>query len=41
MSKVSDVYAVPADGSHWSVPQDFEAVFNWDYDPSRAAMLGL
>src|SRR5689334_9684267 len=41
MSKVSDVYAIPADGAHWSVPQDFDAVFNWTYDPSRAAMMGL
>ena len=41
MSKISDVYAIPVDGTHWSVPQDFDAVFNWSYDPSRVAMMGL
>jgi hypothetical protein len=36
-----DFYALATDGSTWSVPQDFEAVFNWDYDDGRAGMMGL
>lgn len=34
-------YAIPLEGSHWSVPQSFDATFNWKYDPERAAMMGL
>jgi hypothetical protein len=36
-----DFYALATEGSTWSVPQDFEAVFNWDYDEGRAGMMGL
>ena len=36
-----DLYALGTEGSTWSVDQDFEAVFNWDYDDGRAAMMGL
>src|SRR5215469_4329574 len=36
-----DLYALGTEGSTWSVPQDFDATFNWDYDEGRAAMMGL
>ena len=36
-----DLYALATEGSSWSVTQDFDAVFNWDYDDGRAAMMGL
>ncbi|MBV9332076.1 MAG: ferritin-like domain-containing protein [Alphaproteobacteria bacterium] len=36
-----DLYALSTEGSTFSIDQDFEAVFNWDYDQGRAAMLGL
>ncbi len=35
-----DLYALSTEGSTWSVSQDFDAVFNWDYDDGRAAMMG-
>jgi len=41
MAKLSDRYAIPADGSHHAVPQDFDVNFNWDYDDGRATMIGL
>ncbi|MGH7011254.1 MAG: ferritin-like domain-containing protein [Caulobacteraceae bacterium] len=36
-----DIYAIQPEGSTWTVPQDFEVAFNWDYDDGRAAMIGL
>jgi hypothetical protein len=36
-----DMYTLDTNGSTWSVPQGFDAVFNWDYDDGRAAMMGL
>jgi len=36
-----DLYALGTEGSTWSVKQDFDAVFNWDYDDGRAGMMGL
>jgi hypothetical protein len=36
-----DTYALSTEGSQWSVPQGFDAVFNWDYDDGRAGMMGL
>jgi P-aminobenzoate N-oxygenase AurF len=39
--KLSDQYAVPSDGTHLKVPQDFDVTFNWEYDEGRAAMMGL
>jgi len=42
MPKLADRYPFPApEGSHWSVPQDFDVEFNWDYDEGRATMMGL
>src|SRR5579863_5911589 len=36
-----DLYALGTEGSTWSVEQNFDVVFNWDYDDGRAAMMGL
>ena len=36
-----DLYALATEGSTWSVKQDYDATFNWDYDDGRAAMMGL
>jgi hypothetical protein len=36
-----DLYALSTEGSTWSVKQDFDTVFNWDYDDGRAGMMGL
>jgi hypothetical protein len=41
MSRVRDAYAIDPEGSNWTVPQDFDVAFNWDYDDGRAAMMGL
>jgi hypothetical protein len=42
MAKLADRYPFPAtEGSVWSVPQDFDVNFNWDYDDGRATMMGL
>ena len=38
---LKDNYTIPTDGSTWSVPQNFDATFNWDYDEGRVAMMGL
>src|ERR1041385_1791703 len=35
------LYAIATEDSTWAVPQNFEAVFNWDYDDGRAGMIGL
>ncbi len=34
-------YVIDPHGPTWSVPQNFDARFNWDYDDGRAAMMGL
>src|SRR6202012_102844 len=36
-----DLYTLSTEGSTWSVPQNFDVNFNWDYDDGRAAMMGL
>ena len=41
MASLREIYAIEPDGSLWSVPQDFNVHFNWDYDDGRAAMAGL
>jgi len=42
MGKLADRYPFPAaEGSRWHVPQDFDVVFNWDYDDGRQTMMGL
>ena len=35
-----DNYVIDTGGSTWSVPQNFDVRFNWDYDDGRAAMMG-
>src|SRR4051794_19062488 len=41
MSSFKNLYAIATEGSTWSVPQDFDVTFNWDYDDGRAGMMGL
>ncbi|HEX4741361.1 MAG TPA: ferritin-like domain-containing protein [Caulobacteraceae bacterium] len=41
MAKLRDIYAIQPEGSTYAVPQDFDVVFNWDYDEGRGAMMGL
>jgi P-aminobenzoate N-oxygenase AurF len=41
MAKLRDIYAIQPEGSTYAVPQDFNVMFNWDYDEGRAAMMGL
>jgi hypothetical protein len=36
-----DMYVLATGGSKWTVPQNFDTCFNWDYDDGRAAMMGL
>src|ERR1700733_13561577 len=36
-----DNYVIDPNGPTWSVPQNFDVTFNWDYDEGRAAMMGL
>jgi hypothetical protein len=38
---IKDVYAIPPDGSVWTVPQAYDARFNWDYDDGRQTMMHL
>ena len=41
MPKLSDIYATPAEASHWKVPQDFDVTFDFEYDDGRPTMMGL
>ena len=41
MPAITDLYAIPTDGSTWSVPQNFDVRFNWDYDDGRQTMMHL
>jgi hypothetical protein len=41
MPSLKDIYAIEPDGSKWSVPQNYDVNFNWDYDDGRVAMAGL
>ena len=36
-----DNYVIDPNGPVWTVPQNFDARFNWDYDDGRATMIGL
>jgi hypothetical protein len=38
---LSDLYPVPHIDPCWTVPQDFQAVFDWTYDEGRKQMLHL
>jgi hypothetical protein len=39
--ELSKLYAIALDETQWTVPQNFDAVFNWEYDSGRKAMMGL
>ena len=41
MPAIKDLYAIDPQGSNWTVPQNFDASFNWDYDDGREAMIHL
>jgi hypothetical protein len=41
MPSIKDIYAIEPEGSVWSVPQDFDVRFNWDYDDGRQTMMHL
>jgi hypothetical protein len=41
MASLKDIYAIDPDGSNWTVPQNYDVDFNWDYDDGRAAMARL
>ncbi len=38
---LSDLYPIPGIDPVWSVPQEFEAAFDWRYDDGRAHMMHL
>ncbi|WP_439817276.1 ferritin-like domain-containing protein [Zavarzinia sp. CC-PAN008] len=39
--RLADTYAIPVKDSVWTVPQGFDAAFDWRYDEDRAAMSHL
>jgi hypothetical protein len=39
--ELSKLYAIALDDTTWTVPQNFDATFNWTYDDGRKAMMGL
>jgi para-aminobenzoate N-oxygenase AurF len=41
MPSITGLYAIPTEGSLWSVPQAYDARFNWDYDDGRQSMMHL
>lgn len=41
MTAINDIYTLRPDGTHWTVPQDFDVAFNWDYDDGRQSMMHL
>jgi hypothetical protein len=41
MASLKDIYVIEPGGSNWTVPQDFDVNFNWNYDDGRAAMANL
>ncbi len=36
-----ELYPIPEIDRHWTVPQDFEAAFDWEYDEGRKHMMHL
>jgi len=38
---LKDMYTEALSDSHWRVPQDYDACFDWQYDQGRVAMIGL
>jgi hypothetical protein len=41
MASLESLYALGTEGSTFSVKQDFDAVFDWNYDDGRGAMMRL
>lgn len=41
MKSLRDLYAVPHIDSHWTIPQEFEAVFDWEFDEGRMQLMHL
>jgi len=41
MPSLRDLYPIPDIDPVWTVPQDFEAAFDWDYDDGRKQMMHL
>ncbi len=41
MASLRDLYPIPEIDSCWTVPQGFEAAFDWDYDDGRKQMMHL
>ena len=38
---LSDLYPIPDIDPVWTIPQDFDAAFDWRFDDGRAQMMGL
>ncbi|MBT8473194.1 MAG: ferritin-like domain-containing protein [Marinicaulis sp.] len=41
MASLRELYPIPEIDSCWTVPQDFEASFDWEYDDGRKQMMHL
>lgn len=39
--KLQDIYGIALKDTTWTIPQNFDACFDWKYDDSRKAMMGL
>ncbi|PWE16388.1 aminobenzoate oxygenase [Marinicauda salina] len=41
MTALRDLYPMPGIDSHWHVPQEYDAVFDWDFDDGRTTLMHL
>ena len=41
MTSLRELYPIPDIDPCWTVPQDFEAAFDWEYDEGRKQMMHL
>ena len=41
MTALRDLYAVPEIDSHWTVPQEYDAIFDWRFDEGRMQLMHL
>ena len=41
MASLRELYPIPDIDPCWTVPQDFEASFDWEYDDGRKQMVHL
>ncbi|WP_339744659.1 ferritin-like domain-containing protein [uncultured Maricaulis sp.] len=41
MGTLRDLYPIPNIDKSWSVPQDFDTLFDWDYDEGRTTLMHL